>query len=80
MQQHGLPTLGDDLSFDTIVPDATSTRHVAAAAFYHCLGELHVLRYYRDITEFHWAVLATKDLIRLRQPEPYGTLRIKIVL
>lgn len=26
------------LMFDDIVPNETSTRHVAAAAFYHCLG------------------------------------------
>ncbi|KAF9526495.1 Rec8 like protein-domain-containing protein [Crepidotus variabilis] len=37
MQQQVLPNVGDRLSFDTVVPKATSTRHVAAAAFYHCL-------------------------------------------
>jgi meiotic recombination protein REC8, fungi type len=26
------------LTFDDIVPKTTSTRHIAAAGFYHCLG------------------------------------------
>ncbi|TEB35062.1 hypothetical protein FA13DRAFT_1788657 [Coprinellus micaceus] len=29
--------VGERLQFDLVVPQATSTRHVAAAAFYHCL-------------------------------------------
>ncbi|EEB88292.1 hypothetical protein MPER_13951, partial [Moniliophthora perniciosa FA553] len=38
MQQQAMPIgTGGHISFDTIVPKATSTRHVAAAAFYHCL-------------------------------------------
>ncbi|KAF7320350.1 RAD21/Rec8 N-terminal domain protein [Mycena kentingensis (nom. inval.)] len=37
MQLQGLPSSATGLSFDTVVPKATSTRHVAAAAFYHCL-------------------------------------------
>ncbi len=34
-------TLASDkrLTFEVVVPKMTSTRHVAAAAFYHCLGE-----------------------------------------
>ncbi|KAJ7786295.1 Rec8 like protein-domain-containing protein [Mycena metata] len=61
MQLQGLPGSASDLSFDAIVPMATSTRHVAAAAFYHCL------------------VLATKDLLHLRdQEEPYGPFYISI--
>ncbi|CAK5280528.1 unnamed protein product [Mycena citricolor] len=39
MQQQGLPGTAKDLSFDGVVPMDTSTRHVAAAAFYHCLGK-----------------------------------------
>jgi hypothetical protein len=35
MQEHGSTA---NLTFDIVVPEATSTRHVAAAAFYHCLG------------------------------------------
>lgn len=61
MQQNTLPDLSAGLSFDIIVPTATSTRHVAAAAFYHCL------------------VLATKDMLRLKQPEPYGPLSIVVI-
>jgi hypothetical protein len=38
MQLQGLPNSVSDLSFDAVVPMTTSTRHVAAAAFYHCLG------------------------------------------
>ncbi|TFK77110.1 hypothetical protein BDN72DRAFT_783898 [Pluteus cervinus] len=52
------PFLG--LDFDDVVPAQTSTRHVAAAAFYHCL------------------VLGTKDLLALKQPEPYGPISIII--
>ena len=39
MQMQTLPDPTEGLSFDTIVPKQTSTRHVASAAFYHCLGE-----------------------------------------
>ncbi|KAL0951212.1 hypothetical protein HGRIS_007935 [Hohenbuehelia grisea] len=39
MQLQTLPVGAAGLAFDTIVPKASSTRHVAAAAFYHCLGE-----------------------------------------
>ncbi|KAI3622725.1 rad21 rec8 n terminal domain protein [Moniliophthora roreri] len=38
MQQQAMPIgSGGHISFDTIAPKATSTRRVAAAAFYHCL-------------------------------------------
>ncbi|RXW15504.1 hypothetical protein EST38_g10349 [Candolleomyces aberdarensis] len=36
MQYRSLPD-GGRLKFEMVVPQATSTRHVAAAAFYHCL-------------------------------------------
>ncbi|THH21523.1 hypothetical protein EW146_g23 [Bondarzewia mesenterica] len=61
MQSQSLPLASDGLTFDDIVPKTTSTPHVAAAAFYHCL------------------VLATKDLIRVVQPEAYGALKIRII-
>ncbi|PBL01128.1 hypothetical protein ARMGADRAFT_412161 [Armillaria gallica] len=61
MQFQTLPDFSNDLSFDTIAPPTTSTRHVAAAAFYHCL------------------VLATKDLLHLRQPQPYGPISLLLV-
>lgn len=41
----------EGLSFDTIVPKATSTPHVAAAAFYHCLGKTHILLYLQCIID-----------------------------
>ncbi|KAJ4486110.1 Rec8 like protein-domain-containing protein [Lentinula aciculospora] len=37
MQQQAMPTGSGSISFDVVVPKLTSTRHVAAAAFYHCL-------------------------------------------
>ena len=40
IQTNALPTGAASLEFGDIVPKDTSTRHVAAAAFYHCLGEL----------------------------------------
>jgi len=38
MQLKAFPSATAELSFDDMVPKATSTRRVAAAAFYHCLG------------------------------------------
>ncbi|KAJ8083983.1 R8 protein [Marasmius tenuissimus] len=58
IQQKALPGGSDGIPFETIAPKNTSTRHVAAAAFYHCL------------------VLATKDLIHVSQPEPYGAITV----
>ncbi|EPQ60648.1 hypothetical protein GLOTRDRAFT_124401 [Gloeophyllum trabeum ATCC 11539] len=58
MQLQSLPLNADSLTFDDVVPKDTSTPHVAAAAFYHCL------------------VLATKDLLRLDQPVPYGAVKL----
>ncbi|TFY81945.1 hypothetical protein EWM64_g2065 [Hericium alpestre] len=60
MQTQTLARPADGLCFDEVVPKNTSTPHVAAAAFYHCL------------------VLATKNLIRVAQPEAYGPLKIHI--
>ncbi|KAI1797908.1 hypothetical protein LXA43DRAFT_969106 [Ganoderma leucocontextum] len=37
MQLSAFPSATAELSFDDVVPKATSTRRVAAAAFYHCL-------------------------------------------
>ncbi|KAG6813802.1 hypothetical protein H0H92_007214 [Tricholoma furcatifolium] len=37
MQSYSLPSYTTGLTFDTVVPKATSTQHVAASAFYHCL-------------------------------------------
>ncbi|KAF8974045.1 hypothetical protein BDZ97DRAFT_1912480 [Flammula alnicola] len=43
MQYQTLAKPDGRLTFDTIVPTTTSTRHVAAAAFYHCLGAFCML-------------------------------------
>ncbi|KAG9314349.1 hypothetical protein JVU11DRAFT_5141 [Chiua virens] len=61
MQYKSLPSTTQYLAFDDVVPRATSTARVAAAALYHCL------------------VLATKDLMRVNQGEPYGRIDIRII-
>ncbi|KAI0031157.1 Rec8 like protein-domain-containing protein [Vararia minispora EC-137] len=61
MQARTVSQPADGLSFDVVVPKATSSKHIAAAAFYHCL------------------VLAGKELIRVRQAEPYGEILVNIM-
>ena len=39
MQYQTLSKPNGQLTFETVVPNLSSTRHVAAAAFYHCLGD-----------------------------------------
>ncbi|KAI0669869.1 Rec8 like protein-domain-containing protein [Trametes maxima] len=60
MQLSAYPNAASEIPFDDIVPKATSTRRVAAAAFYHCL------------------VLSTKNLMNVRQEEPYGALKLRV--
>ncbi|TFK93458.1 hypothetical protein K466DRAFT_594355 [Polyporus arcularius HHB13444] len=60
MQLTANPSVNAELAFDDVVPKATSTRRVAAAAFYHCL------------------VLTTKNLLSVRQEEPYGELKVRM--
>ncbi|KAI0639429.1 Rec8 like protein-domain-containing protein [Trametes polyzona] len=60
MQLRAYPSATSEVPFDDLVPKATSTRRVAAAAFYHCL------------------VLSTKDLMSVRQDEPYGVLNLRV--
>lgn len=79
MQHRSLPSVEDRLSFDVVVPKMTSTRHVAAAAFYHCLGEQKFLRSVVITLRFFCLVLATKDLIRLEQVGAYDPVLIKII-
>ena len=74
----------DALSFDDVVPKApkassSETRRVAAAAFYHCLGEclIHPSAH-RVMIDKGPQVLSTKDLVRLEQEEPYGRIEITI--
>ena len=40
MQLQTVQRPSEGLLFDSVAPRETSTPHVAAAAFYHCLGEL----------------------------------------
>ncbi|PPQ76339.1 hypothetical protein CVT26_008967 [Gymnopilus dilepis] len=69
MQNQTLSERHGRLTLEHVVPRMTSTRHVAAAGFYHCLV--------RD--ERHRStVLATKNLVRLQQPEPYGSVIIDV--
>jgi hypothetical protein len=77
MQHQANPS--EKLEFATIVPLVTSTRHVAAAAFYHCLGT--VFRRDPRNTNINPAmvVLATKNLVSLKQREPYRSISISIV-
>ncbi len=79
MQHRSLSSVEDRLSFDVVVPKMTSTRHVAAAAFYHCLGEQKFLRPVVITLRFFCLVLATKDLIRLEQVGAYDPVLIKII-
>ncbi|KAI0825105.1 Rec8 like protein-domain-containing protein [Trametes gibbosa] len=60
MQARAYPSATSEVPFDDIVPKTTSTRRVAAAAFYHCL------------------VLSTKNLMSVRQDEPYGVLKMRV--
>ena len=39
MQARAYPSATSEVPFDDVVLKATSTRRVAAAAFYHCLGQ-----------------------------------------
>lgn len=92
MQLHSLPSATAHLTFDTVVPQLASTRHVAASAFYHCLGALMSLMSFlllglvkcvsseevNGLCTFD-LVLATKDLLRLQQIEPYGQVIIAII-
>lgn len=51
MQQQSLQassTGATGLPFDTVAPKLTCTRQVAAAAFYHCLGEPILVLWFRE--------------------------------
>lgn len=82
MQSNTLPSTASSaqgLSFDTVVPKLGSTRHVAAAAFYHCLGKvlMYTLSVYGSRAPGR-PVLGTKNLLHFKQPEPYGPISITI--
>ncbi|KAF9076274.1 hypothetical protein BDP27DRAFT_896001 [Rhodocollybia butyracea] len=61
MQEQAMPAGNESITFDDVVPKMASSRHVAAAGFYHCL------------------VLATKDLLKVEQKQPYKTILLKVL-
>lgn len=78
MQQQAMPIGSESISFNIVVPGMTSTRHVAAAAFYHCLGEsFRFFRWNHLLTTK--SVLATKDLLRVHQTKPYDMIALKVL-
>jgi len=86
MQYQTLSKPDGQLTFETVVPKSTSTRHVAAAAFYHCLGSFLVSGTTygsspdnADIDRNILLVLATKNLLKLEQSEPYGSVVLGII-
>lgn len=78
MQYRSLPST-QYLVFDGVVPRATSTARVAAAALYHCLGRCTVRNTGRSTEATSLVVLATKDLLHVDQEEPYGRINIHII-
>lgn len=79
MQLKTFSTATNTLTFDDVVPKLTSTPHVAAAAFYHCLGESSVWPANNGSTDCRRGqVLATKDHMSVAQDEPYATLSITV--
>lgn len=77
MQRQAKPN--DELKFATIVPAVTSTRHIAATAFYHCLGEEVHVSLVKVGSDRAFAVLATKNLLHIKQAEPYAPIVISVI-
>lgn len=70
MQSHSLPSSMTALTFDIIVPQSTSTRHVAASAFYHCLGALYFVSFFDpDDWTLDWYVGCSARHERFIAPE-----------
>lgn len=79
MQLNANPSDTGSLSFDDIVQKPFSTRRVAAAAFYHCLGMCPFLHQAEDNPErISFAVLTTKDLLGVSQESPYDAISITV--
>lgn len=78
MQYRSLPST-QYLVFDDVVPKATSTARVAAAALYHCLGVCLLRDTGRPTESAFLVVLATKDLLQVKQEEPYGRIDVRII-
>jgi hypothetical protein len=77
MQLQTVQRPSEGLAFNSVAPRETSTPHVAAAAFYHCLGEfINVV----DITRRaeRMVVLATKGVLRINQVGASGEIVIRL--
>jgi len=61
MQFQTLPDSSAFLTFEDIVPSATSNSHVASAALYHCLGTISPSYHVRQLLDGFPAV----NLLRL---------------
>jgi meiotic recombination protein REC8, fungi type len=76
MQLQAVQRPSDGLAFSNVAPQETSTPHVAAAAFYHCLGEFMNMSATGEVERL--AVLATKGILRINQVGTYGEIMIRI--
>jgi folate-dependent phosphoribosylglycinamide formyltransferase PurN len=81
MQEQAMPVGSESITFDDVVPKMASSRHVAAAGFYHCLGEKFIRRLSNAIVnrDHPKLVLATKDLLKVEQKQPYKTILLKVL-
>jgi hypothetical protein len=77
MQLQTVQRPSEGLAFNSIAPRETSTPHVAAAAFYHCLGEPINLVDITRSTE-RLVVLATKGVLRVNQVGTCGEIVIRL--
>jgi hypothetical protein len=77
MQLQTVQRPSEGLAFNSVAPRETSTPHVAAAAFYHCLGEFINMV---DITRRaeRLVVLATKGVLRINQVGASGEIVIRL--
>jgi len=80
MQLQTVQRPSEGLAFNSVAPHETSTPHVAAAAFYHCLGEPFKpgLRLQEKLSDEWLAVLATKGVLAVEQVRAYGEIVIKL--
>ena len=72
MQLSAFPSATSELEFDDVVPKATSTRRVAAAAFYHCLGMSR--SYFREVKRCLFPASSVVDK-KLAERTPGRTIR-----
>jgi hypothetical protein len=77
MQTRALADPSGGVMFSSIAPSESSTAHVAAAAFYHTLGEHMNCCLRRGVCLIAFPiVLATKSAVRVNQPEPFADFAI----